>query len=164
MTTFEIALIISTFLCSLVAGFLFAYAVVVMPGIKNLDDKAFIEVFQVTDRIIQNNQPLFILLWIGSLVAVIIATALGVSHLEGVDLYGLILAVSLYVTGVQAITIVVNLPLNNQLQKIDASALDSQQLKAARDLFESRWNAANVIRTAVACGVSLMLILLLFRL
>ena len=32
--TFQIVLILATFLCSLVAGFLFAFATVVMPGIK----------------------------------------------------------------------------------------------------------------------------------
>ena len=34
-----ISLALSLLLCSLVAGFLFAYAVVIMPGIKNLDDE-----------------------------------------------------------------------------------------------------------------------------
>jgi len=38
MTFFHIALIAATFLCSIVAGFLFAFAVVVMPGIRSLDD------------------------------------------------------------------------------------------------------------------------------
>ncbi|MDA8852894.1 DUF1772 domain-containing protein, partial [bacterium] len=43
MTVFDIALISSAFLCTLVAGFLFAFAVVVMPGIRNFNDKQFIE-------------------------------------------------------------------------------------------------------------------------
>jgi hypothetical protein len=38
MTFFHIALIRATFLSSIVAGFLFAFAVVVMPGIRSLDD------------------------------------------------------------------------------------------------------------------------------
>jgi len=37
MVIFQFALVLSAFLCSLVAGFLFAYAIAVMPGIKNLD-------------------------------------------------------------------------------------------------------------------------------
>jgi len=61
MVMLQIALLSSAFLCSLVAGFLFAYAIVVMPGIKNLDDRDFIRAFQVTNRVIQNNQPVFIL-------------------------------------------------------------------------------------------------------
>ena len=37
MGIFQIALILATFLCSLVAGFLFAFALVAMPGIRNLN-------------------------------------------------------------------------------------------------------------------------------
>ena len=58
---FQIALIMAAFLTSLVAGFLFSFAVVVMPGIRQLEDRSFIRSFQVMDGIIQNNQPLFVL-------------------------------------------------------------------------------------------------------
>lgn len=73
MGIFQTALILSTFLCSMVAGFLFAYAIVVMPGIKNLNDREFIRAFQVTDRIIQNNHPKFMLVWLGSAIALIVS-------------------------------------------------------------------------------------------
>jgi hypothetical protein len=36
---------------------LFAFAVVVMPGVGRLDDGGFIRGFQVIDRVIQNRQP-----------------------------------------------------------------------------------------------------------
>lgn len=49
MTFFHIALIAATFLCSLVAGFLFAFAVVVMPGMRSLDDGEFIGAFRAID-------------------------------------------------------------------------------------------------------------------
>ncbi len=163
MNLFNTSLITSTFLCSLVAGFLFAYAVVVMPGLKKLNDQDFIRAFQVTDGIIQNNQPVFILMWLGSIVALILATIQGVKLLDGTDLYVLLLAATLYFLGVQATTVVVNLPLNNQLQKHHVDVMNDAELAAARQEFESRWNRSNVIRTAVACGVSLILITLLFR-
>ena len=57
-------MILATFLCSIVAGFLFAFWVVAMPGIRSLNDREFIRAFQVMDRVIQNNQP--ILCWSGS--------------------------------------------------------------------------------------------------
>ncbi len=56
-------LLVSTLLCTLVTGFVFTYAIVVMPGFGKLNDREFIQVFQATDGIIQNNQPLFILVW-----------------------------------------------------------------------------------------------------
>ena len=54
-------LLVSTLLCTLVTGFVFTYAIVVMPGFGNLNDREFIQAFQATDGIIQNNQPLFII-------------------------------------------------------------------------------------------------------
>ena len=61
MTLFVGFLIVSTLLCALVTGFIFTYAVVVIPGFAKLDDRDFIRAFQVTDGVIQNNQPLFML-------------------------------------------------------------------------------------------------------
>ncbi len=48
---FPIILLVATFLCSLVAGFLLAFAIVVMPSIKQLNDREFIRAFQVIDGI-----------------------------------------------------------------------------------------------------------------
>lgn len=56
---FQISLGLATLLCSLVAGFLFSFAIVVMPGISDLNDREFLRAFQVMDRVIQNNQPVF---------------------------------------------------------------------------------------------------------
>ena len=69
-TVFFVSLILSTFSCALVTGFVFTYAVVVMPGLKQLCDKEFIRAFQVTDAIIQNNHPFFMMVWLGSIISV----------------------------------------------------------------------------------------------
>ena len=163
MDIFQIALIISTFLCSLVAGFLFAYAIVVMPGIKNLNDREFIRAFQVTDRIIQNNHPVFMLVWVGSAIAILVSAIFGIGRLQGVDLFLLALASLAYILGVQVSTIAIHLPLNNKLQTLDVDAMNETDIKVARDDFEQRWNASNLIRTAIASCVSVLLIMLLFR-
>lgn len=83
------ALIAATLLCSLVAGSLFAFAVVIMPGIARLDDGEFIRAFQAVDAVIQDNQPLFMVVWVGSIVALIAAVAIAVSVLLMIVLYGL---------------------------------------------------------------------------
>ena len=163
MSIFQTALLISTFLCSLVAGFLFSYAIVVMPGIKNLNDREFIRTFQVTDRIIQNNHPIFMLVWIGSAIAIIVSALYGVGRLQGVDLFLLALATLAYVLGVQVPTIAIHLPLNNKLQTLDVDAMNETDIKVARNDFEPRWNTSNLIRTAIASCVSVLLIILLFR-
>ena len=71
MTLFVGFFIVSTLLCALVTGFIFTYAVVVMPGFAKLDDRDFIRAFQVTDGVIQNNQPLFMLAWVGSILSIV---------------------------------------------------------------------------------------------
>ena len=86
MTIFQLVLILAAFLCSIVAGFLFAYAVVIMPGIAQLDDRNFLKAFQVTDRIIQNNQPLFVLAWLGSVVVVVLSAMLAIGRMGALDL------------------------------------------------------------------------------
>jgi hypothetical protein len=50
---------VATLLCSLLAGFLFAFASVVMPGLRRLDDAAFIRALQVIDRVIRACCPRF---------------------------------------------------------------------------------------------------------
>jgi uncharacterized membrane protein len=76
-------LFLATLFCSLVAGLVFAFAIVVMPGIKSLGDRDFLQSFKVMDRVIQNNQPIFIFVWLGSAVILIISTGLGFWQLEG---------------------------------------------------------------------------------
>ena len=66
MDVLDISLIFSITLCSLVSGFILTYSIVVMPGLSNLNDKDFLKAFQVTDAIIQNNQPVFMFTWTGS--------------------------------------------------------------------------------------------------
>ena len=70
MDMLDVTLIFSITLCSLVSGFILTYSIVVMPGLSNLNDKDFLKEFQVTDAIIQNNQPVFMFNWIGSILAV----------------------------------------------------------------------------------------------
>ena len=159
---FQIALILATFLCSLVAGFLFAFASVVMPGIKKLNDREFVRAFQVMDRVIQNNQPIFVLVWVGSVVALVTSVVLGVGQLDGAGL--IIFALLAYLLGVQLPTIFINIPLNNKLQTLDVDAMNETSQKAVREDFEPRWNLWNAIRAAFASLASGLLIILLFRL
>ncbi len=159
---FQIALFFATFLSSLVAGLLFVFAIVVMPGIKKLSDREFIRAFQVMDGVIQNNQPLFVIVWIGSAVAVAAAAALGLGQLDGVARMLIVVAAIAYLFGVQLPTIAINVPLNNGLQTLDVAVMNTGAQEAARKAFEPRWNQWNAVRTAMASLVSAQLIVLLF--
>jgi uncharacterized membrane protein len=164
MTFLGSVLFTATLLCSLVAGFLLAFAIVVMPGIASLDDRNFIRAFQAIDRVIQKNQPLFILLWVGSALALLATAVLGVLQLQSGDRGLIILAALIYFLGVQFPTVRINLPLNNGLQKLDVSMMSESAQKQARDDFEPAWNRWNAIRTACSILVSVLLLILLVRL
>ena len=164
MGILQLTLILATFLCSLVAGFVFAFAVVVMPGIRNLGDGGFLRAFQVMDRVIQNNQPLFMLVWMGSVIALLAAAALGFGQLDGTGRLLITVAALAYLLGVQLPTVTINVPLNNTIQALDIDTLDESALAAARQDFEQRWNFWNLTRTLLASLVSVLLITLLLRL
>jgi uncharacterized membrane protein len=163
MTLFHVALIVATFLCSLVAGFLFAFAVGVMPGIRSLDDGEFIRAFRAIDGVIQRNQPLFMFVWVGSVLSLVAAALASVWTLAGVSQALMIVAALIYILGVQAPTVGINIPLNNQLQRIDPRTMSETARRRARDDFEQRWNQWNVFRTVCASVVSGLLIVLLLR-
>ena len=163
MTLFQALLMLAALLCNLVAGFLFAFAVVIMPGIRSLDDGGFIRAFQVIDRVIQNNQPLFMFVWVGSALSVIAAAVIGLWTLGGPDRLVLIAAALVYFLCVQLPTFAINIPLNNALQKLDPTTMSETIRKQARGNFEVRWNRWNAIRTACASLTSILLLILLLR-
>ena len=161
MAFLDISLIFAILLCSLVSGFIFTYSIVVMPGLSNLNDKDFLKAFQVTDAVIQNNQPLFMFTWIGSIVAIlttIVASLITVGLLES---WLIILVGAAYLLGVQGITVAIHIPLNNHIQKLNIEELKDKTLAYERKNFEAKWNFFNKIRTFVAISASSLLLIVL---
>ena len=161
MDFLDISLFFSILLCALAAGFILTYAIIVMPGLSKLDDKEFIKAFQVTDGIIQNNQPIFILIWVGSIISVLGTIIISILSLGIVEAWLIIFAGVIYLLGVQVITISIHLPLNKHIQKIDINSTNSQTLSEVRKNFETKWNYFNNIRTGIALFVILIFLLIL---
>lgn len=164
MTILGFALILAVLLCSLTAGFLFAFAVVAMPGMKSLSDGEFIRAFQGMDGIIQNSHPLFLLVWLGSIASIIASAVLGAMQLGGPERAFLILATTVYLLAVQLPTFLINIPLNNFIQSVDTTSMSEAELKEARQRFEPRWNQWNNLRTVFSCMTAILLIAVLYRL
>lgn len=158
MDLLQITFITATVLCSLVAGFLLAFSLVVMPGIKNLDDRNFLKAFREIDLIIQNNNPIFMIVWVGSVLSIIALVIQGVQVYEGYKLLAVLAITVFSLLGVQLPTASINIPLNNRVQKLDLETLDEVSLKIERDHFERRWNRSNIIRTIFAVLTSTLLV------
>ena len=164
MDGLDLSLILSIISCSLVGGFIFTYAIVVMPGLSKLNDKDFLRAFQVTDAVIQNNQPLFMFTWIGSIVAILTTIVASLITVGLSEAWIIILMGAAYLIGVQGITVAIHIPLNNHIQRLNIEEQNDKTLADERLKFETKWNFFNKIRTGIAISVSsLMLIQLGLR-
>lgn len=157
----EIALVAAALTCGLVSGLLLGFAIVAMPGIAALDDRAFVRAFQVMDRVIQDRQPVFMLLWVGSVVAVLASVALGWGQVDAGERVLLVGSALLWIGGLQVPTAVVNIPLNNALQAVDVAGAAQPEVSSARVAFEGRWNRWNRLRTAAGVLATAGFLLLL---
>jgi uncharacterized membrane protein len=163
VTAIQAAVLVSALLCSLVAGFLFAFAVVIMPGIRNLDDGGFLRAFQVIDGVIQKGQPLFILVWVGSALSVLATAVLGVWSLNGANRALLIAAAVMFLGCVQLPTFAINVPMNNTVQRLELGSMDAAARTRVRSDFEARWNQWNAFRTVVAMVATATLLIVLLK-
>lgn len=164
MELIQIAVLVSALFCSLVAGLVLTFAIVVMPGIRTLGDLGFLKSFKAMDRVIQDNQPIFMVVWLGSAVVLLATTALGFWRLEGLDRILLIVTCVIYIFGVHVPTVTINIPLNNHLQSQDLDTMTESAIVETTAQFEARWLRWNTIRTVVAILSTVLLLVLLIRL
>jgi uncharacterized membrane protein len=142
----------ATVATGLMAGVYFIYAVAIMPGLRRLDDGGFVGAFQATDRAIIN--PVF-------LVAFFAPTALcGIAAFteRGELGYRWIVAALVLNAVVVAVTMAVNVPLNDALKA--RGEVTGPDASTARQAFrEGRWVAWNWFRTVANVGALVCLAL-----
>lgn len=158
-TAYQVSLLFSTFLCTTVFGFLLIFSIVIMPGISQLSDANFLRAFQVIDGVIQENQPIFVLTWIGSVLVLLLTTGLAFAiqaSAAKASKARIFVAAMLYVLG-QIITVSANIPRNNRVKTLNISQLDDDSLAFERGYFELPWRKWNTART-VLCMVSSLLL------
>ena len=169
--SFEVGLYLSTLLVTIVFAWLLVFAIVIMPGIAKLDDDGgYLRAFQVIDGVIQKNQPIFVTIWISSVIAlvtfnVLVFTQLGDADDDDDKLTKLLVTISnIAYLITQVTTFTKNVPLNNRVQTLDIAKLDNFTKKSERDKFEKSWIFWNNLRTIIMGIVSLYLMYLTLRL
>lgn len=155
---FNSLLVFATLTTLLVTGLLFTFSLLVMPGLGQLEDRSFLRGFQEIDRIIQDNHPVFVVVWLGSVVGLVSAAVIGFSQLDGPVRGLLVVGAGLYLVGVQLPTMRGNVPLNNQLQTLELETMTESELAEARKAFEPAWIRLNVFRT-ISCVVAALLLI-----
>lgn len=160
-SSFQLGLLASAFLVTTVFGMLLVFAIVVMPGIARLNDGDYIRAFQAIDGVIQDKQPVFYFVWIGSVVVLVVTAGLGAAgELVGERLYGVILATLVYLA-TQVTTFTINVPMNDRIKELDVTNMDPSKKSMERGRFEASWCFWNWVRTVLMGFVSMYLMYLL---
>jgi len=163
MNLLSFILILSTFCCAMVTGIALIFAIVIMPGLKTLGTRGFLSGFKAIDRVIQESQPVFMFIWLGSALFLLVSTGMGFAALPRLDFVLMTVALVIYLLGVQLPTARINVPLNNQLQTLDLENLSEGELERVREAFAPRWLRWNVIRTWFAAFATLVQLVVLLR-
>ena len=138
---------LAALLSALLAGIFYAYSCSVSPGLQRLPDSAFLAAMQHINRAILN--PAFFLCFLGPLVLLPLSAYL-YGDKNSMGFWCLVAATLLYWIGVFGITMVCNVPLNNQLDVFDISKGSSKALSEMRAQFEMPWNRWHLLRTVIS--------------
>jgi uncharacterized membrane protein len=152
----KMLLVITVLLSGLMAGLLYAYSCSVNLGLKMLSDSEYIRAMQAINKAIEN--PLFFSSFLGLLI-VFPAVCYQLYGPQSHTFYLMLVAMGIYVIGVFGITLLFNVPLNNQLANFSLQHADSAAVATMRQAFEKPWNTFHTVRT-VAAIVSFLLAIL----
>ena len=165
----DVLLLVSTLLCTTCFGFVLIFAIVIMPGLAKLENGPFLHAFKVIDGVIQNSQPIFVVVWLGSILSLVVLALTTIlswlimgsdDDLSRTEVLLILIATVSYLTG-QYTTFTINIPLNNRIQSLNIDLTDDLSRSLERDHFETRWNVANEIRTVLFGVASLLLLITL---
>ncbi len=141
-----------------------AFSVVVMPGIIKLKPREYLRAFKEMDAIIQRGHPLFMAVWLGSVLSLCAATFFSFDEWTGYKPLILLLATLVYILGVQAPTFLKNIPVNNRIQQTELDLTSEEELQPLKEALSMQWMFWNTIRTVVSILVSVTLLLTLLEL
>jgi uncharacterized membrane protein len=161
MTTQTVFQILSVLLTGLIAGLFYGYDCSIIKGLGNLPDKEYLGAFQSINRAILN--PYFFLSFIGSILVLLITCWLVFKTGNRSTFYFVLAATLVYLLGAFIVTMAANVPLNNQLDKLNLAAEPAEAIRAFREKFEAGWNKWHHIRTYASILAFLFAILSLIK-
>lgn len=161
MTTQTVFQILSVLLTGLIAGLFYGYDCSIIKGLGSLTDKEYLGAFQSINRAILN--PYFFLSFIGSIIVLLITCWLTFKSGNMTTFYFLLAATLVYLLGTFIVTMAANVPLNNQLDRLNLAAEPAEAISAFREKFETTWNNWHHIRTYASMLAFLLAILSLVK-
>jgi uncharacterized membrane protein len=131
----------------LMAGLFFFCSVVLMPALARISGPAGISAMQAVNVVII--RALFLLVFLGTAAAALVLAVLAPRPLH-------LVAAAAYLVGVIGVTAVVNVPLNNALDRVAADSAEGERLWRH---YLSRWTAWNHVRTITSTVATVTLVL-----
>lgn len=141
----NIFLIITVITTALMAGLFYSWSISVTPGLKNIQDRSYLEAIQAMNKAILN--PAFFSIFFGSIIFLLIVSVLQFNTAINLRFWVILSALIIYYSGTIGVTIFGNVPMNNKLENLDISKMTNENMQSVRLNFESRWNLFNTIRT-----------------
>lgn len=142
-------------ICGLMAGVFFAFSVSVMRALEALPPTQSLTVMQQINRSILN--PVFLTCFVGS--ALLCLAVIGLTFARGVAAAHLWIAGAVtYLAGAFLVTVLVNVPLNNGLDRV---ASTDEQAAALWTAYLRRWTAWNHVRAAASLVATVLLVMAL---
>ena len=139
---------------ALVGGVFLAFSDFIMRSLGTAKSPSGIEVMQVINREVFN--WVFMTLFLGMAAVCVVIIGYAYVKLAGPVVVLIVLAAGLYLVGVFGVTVVFNVPLNNQLEGMDFTS------EAALDFWKRRylpdwtlWNSIRTFASVLAAGLYL---------
>jgi uncharacterized membrane protein len=144
----------ATLTTGLISGFFYAYACSVTLGLELLPDDQYVEAMQAINATVRNG--VFALSFFGAVLFLVLALVVHAPRLRSRRFLLMALATVLYVGGGFMATLLVNVPMNEELALVsDTSPAVLTQVRAE---YEGPWNLWNGVRTVFSSLAFLALI------
>ena len=154
---YELLLLAGLAVIASVAGVLALYSSTIMPGLKKLDDATFVSAFKAIDRqivksvfMVQFFAPLFIL-----------GGAAVYAFSQQLDSWLLVVSALACYFGAVAVTVGVNVPLNDGIKSVPDGISAQDSAKARAQFNEQKWTAFNHVRTLLSIVAIVLLVIAL---
>ncbi|MFG1925517.1 DUF1772 domain-containing protein [Cryptosporangium sp. NPDC048952] len=155
----NITLIAATTASGLAAGLFYTFSIAVMPGLRQADDRTFVDAMQRINVAILNGW--FALSFGGALLLTVLAAVVEWRAGAHSTAFRIALAVALYVATL-LITFAINVPLNNQLNNAGDLARITD-FATVRSAFETSWVRWNAVRAVLSTASFITLVYALIR-
>jgi uncharacterized membrane protein len=155
----NVTLIAATTASGLAAGLFYSFAIAVMPALRQVDDRTFVDVMQRINVAILNGW--FALSFGGALLLTMLAAVLEWRAGTRSAALWIAVAIVLYVAAL-LVTFAINVPLNDQLEAAGGPAKIADP-SAARAAFETSWVRWNAVRAVLHTASFVTLVYALIR-